>query len=169
MSERGDEIPAHIPQRASVRFDANDSFSVESNKIFCELSPATTQFMDDLLSFEPSTRLSLRDACTHAFFSAYQRSGHECSIDPRSLHTEEALKLPRNTRQHGTSPIEDKAWARRQCSMVWSPMPKTYNFHNTDDKSTGGFDVGSTGRLFATLEKLAIKETSEERLSTWLP
>ena len=163
----------------SVQFDMNDpSLLLESEEIMSSLSSNTKNLMMCLMEIDPRSRLSVTDACTHPFFTEAPhvtlKDGSEGGgIDPTCLHMEDPLKLPqREGGEYDASNVEDKAWARRQCSMVWSPMPQTYDFKNDDGSSPNNIDKVAAvpaRRLFVALEKVVINETVEECLSSWLP
>jgi hypothetical protein len=57
------------------------------------------------------------------------------TIDPFALHALDALPLPRTNSGPGGGDSggknEDKEWARRQCSIVWAPMPMSYDLSST--------------------------------------
>jgi hypothetical protein len=146
----------------------------EIDDIFAGLSSHVRDLMNGLMCVDTGTRFSLTDVCSHPFFCeapSTTSSPDDRFGDLRKLHTQDPLKLPRRGGGDDACHVEDKAWARRQCSMVWSPMPPTYDFQsgggNVDTKRTKS--VGPAHRLFITLEKVIIKEIVEESLCSWLP
>ena len=188
----------HQHQQAFVHFspsvDSTDSTSSpDAEAVLLGLSPATRQLMEGLLRCDPTTRLSVTDACAHAFFSqatplarfssspsasfseeeAWVEKASARGIDPRSFHLCEPVKLPRRAGGgEGPPQGEDRAWARRQCSMVWSPVLKTYDFQAETEAGTDagrGGASGAAGRMFAVLERERINETAEESGGSWLP
>lgn len=75
-----------------------------------------------------TSRFSLEQAIHHTFLTTGTGS---VSMDPLLLHTLPAvpLPLPSEGSASGVSGADgDKDWARRQCSMVWAPMPTDYSF-----------------------------------------
>lgn len=164
-----DDMNENSHNQVSVHFD---SVTDDSDEILSGLSMSTSQLLGDLLAYDPSTRISIPDVCRHPFFNT---TGDNSEVDPLNFHLQDPLKLPRsNAGQIGASSAEDKAWTRRQCSMVWSPMPKAYDFgtgSNTDGSggNSPGLASGSVRRIFTALERETIEETDGERLCSWLP
>mmetsp|Transcript_5701 Transcript_5701/g.9305 ORF Transcript_5701/g.9305 Transcript_5701/m.9305 type:complete len:629 (-) Transcript_5701:131-2017(-) len=167
-----------LEQIAEDNGDANTSSSVhfdvaagrdDAEEVLSGLSVSTSQLLDDLLERDPSVRISVTAACSHPFFSV---TAEEDCPDPLQYHMREPVKLPRSSDVQSEQKGEEKAWARRQCSMVWSPMPQAYDF-GTNGSGEGGGAYGlsssSARRIFAALERKVIGETDEERLSSWLP
>lgn len=78
---------------------------------------------------DPSERLTLDQTIHHLYLTDNNL------IDPFQLHFHPAVPLPITSsgQSHGK---EDKEWARRQCSIVWAPMPMSYDFNSST--STGG-------------------------------
>lgn len=194
MGSTGGPQQQQQQQQASVHFSqaVSSTGSPEADDILQSLSPPTTELLRGLMHCDRHRRLSVADACAHAFFTqapplssspsrAEEEEGEGSNsgggTDPRSFHLCEPVKLPRTAAAAGgggggePARGEDRAWARRQCSMVWSPVLKTYDFQADTDRDTdGGAGAGAAGRLFAVLERERIVETAEEGGDgSWLP
>lgn len=85
-----------------------------------------------LLLLDPSQRMTLDHVIHHSYLTDHE------TIDPFSLHFNPAIPLPISNLSNGSdiNPQEDKEWARRQCSIVWAPMPINYDFTSTSNKTT---------------------------------
>ena len=135
MSEEdGGCVEANMPHHV-VHFDTTSPDDDDADEVVVRgLAESSRQLLSDLLQREPSARMSVTDACSHPFFT----SAAEDSADPLQFHhhhhqRRDLLKLPRRSDvPEGGGPRgqeeEERAWARRQCSMVWSPMPAAYDF-----------------------------------------
>lgn len=153
---------------SSVHFDVSAGRD-ESEDVLSSLSSSTSQLLDELLQHEPSERISVKAVCSHPFFSAAVEEDYR---DPQQYHMQAPVKLPRTSDVQNEHQGEDKAWARRQCSMVWSPMPQAYDFgsdSSAEGRGATGLSSSSARQIFLSLERKAICETDEERLSSWLP
>ena len=103
------------------------------------ISEHALQLLDALLAIDVKERCSVVDAALSTFLT-------DCGkIDPKQLHLQEAVELPSILEARNV----DQAWARRQLSVVWAPMPSLYSFvgqnhpsiHNRSKTITGDTDI----------------------------
>jgi hypothetical protein len=101
---------------------------------------------------DPTSRFSLELAVQHSFLTTDMGNAEGLLssgvVDPLLLHSLPAVPLPLPSEDHVTGGASgadgDKEWARRQCSMVWAPMPADYSF--SSDAAAGEEDGLRVGR-----------------------
>mmetsp|Transcript_3687 Transcript_3687/g.5705 ORF Transcript_3687/g.5705 Transcript_3687/m.5705 type:complete len:135 (-) Transcript_3687:128-532(-) len=120
--------------------------------------------IDMLLQLEPSRRYSVREATQHPFITGLDCGNADHTIDVLSLHAGDAIPLPVASEDKAGDSIEDKEWARRQCSIAWAPMPADYQFSGTSTS-------GSKGKLSLTSSNCTddILETENENNCGFTP
>jgi hypothetical protein len=108
---------------------------------------------------DPTSRFSLELAVQHSFLTTDMGNAEGLLsagvVDPLLLHSLPAVPLPLPSEDHVTGGASgadgDKEWARRQCSMVWAPMPADYSFSsNSAAGEEDGLRVGrkAGGRVY---------------------
>lgn len=101
---------------------------------------------------DPSERMTLDQVIHHPYITDND------TIDPLTLHTNPAIPLPQTNHGNGSrgeGPHEDKEWARRQCSIVWAPMPMNYDFSTTSTNIQ--ISGGRNKALDGAIEELEIE------------
>ena len=108
------------PQTRAVRFDQEMEIACSSfyHDTRHGVSGQALQLLDSLLAIDLRERAFVSDAAKSAFLTDGGR------IDPLQLHSRDAPEIPAKFEAQAV----DQAWARRQLSVVWAPMPATYSF-----------------------------------------
>jgi hypothetical protein len=101
--------------------------------------------------------MTVEQALHHPFVTAQE------TIDPLSLYSRAAIPLPLTGAGagDGTGQIEDKEWARRQCSIVWAPMPMSYDFASSSASGSSGDGARGRGGRGADLDGAIFESEAE--------
>lgn len=80
----------------------------------------------EIQKLDPNQRITIDQVLHHPYITDHD------TIDPLVLYSQPAVPLPEKSSENngGSTSEQDKEWARRQCSIVWAPMPNNYNFSN---------------------------------------
>ena len=115
------------PQTRAVRFDSQKDASCLSfyHDTRHGVSVQALQLLDSLLAISLQDRIFVSAAVESVFLSDGGR------INPLQLHMHDAPEIPNKLEAEAV----DQAWARRQLSVVWAPMPATYSFVGRNDFS----------------------------------
>lgn len=128
-----------------------------------------------LHSADPSGRSTFDQAVQHTFLTTGSEDVMNddspparlpCVVNPLTLHNFPAVPLPTPLEGGSMSGADrDKEWARRQCSMVWAPMPAEYSFSTV---TVGAEDAGNESSNEAG-QKVTCAHHIERLLSLLLP